>query len=698
MLNRIKIFTFCFFITIISISSFSQIISEKDAKIAAYSFIHELNPNVKSISNLELSFTAYTSSNEPAWYIFTSGEKGYIIITADELAYPVLGYSYNSVFSSEKSQLPPSFEAWMEQRTIEMEAIRQHRHSADQATIDLWNQLKTGTFNSSELKSRDATPLLVSQWNQDCHYNELCPADAAGPCGHVYAGCVATTMGQIMYYWRFPKIGSGSKSYIRPPYGTLSANFGATTYKWNEMRGSINSSHIELARLLYHAGVSVEMGYSASGSGAMSNNVPYALKTYFRYQSANYKGKYIYPTSTWNNMLKTNLDNKQPVFYSGSASAGGGHAFVCDGYQGTDYFHFDWGWSGYNNGYFYLNNMNPGGNDFNEYQAAVFDILPPSTYPDYCTGQTTLTAMAGSFEDGSGPKENYKANANCSWLIQPNVPVEYIQLTFKYFDTQSTNDVVTVYGGATTSDPVIATYSGSSLPSQVQSNTQSMLVTFTSNGTVQANGFLAEYYSSPTKFCSSNVTVTAQTGTIEDGSGPSYQYANNSNCRWTIQPPEATQINITFTEFSTEPINDKVRIIDLVSNTLVGEYSGSTLPAPLQINTSKVLVQFITNSSIQGNGWKLNYSTLTDIDENSNEQFFVFPNPADEFIEIKTPMNYSDAVIKIIDLRGKECLVSSFKDSGNNTLRMDISSLSTGMYFIKADFDSSTLIKKLFIQ
>jgi hypothetical protein len=696
--NFIRNLAFYFFIFVISLSSFSQIVSENDAKTAAYSFIHEMNADVKSIDQLQLSYTGFTTANEPAWYIFTTGPKGYIIIAADELAYPILGYSYNSVFNPQKSQFPSSFEAWMEQRTIEMESIRNHKHPADQTTNDLWSQLKTGTFNGSDVKSRDVAPLLVSQWNQDCQYNELCPSDAAGPCGHVYAGCVATAMGQVMYYWRFPETGNGTYSYYISPYGTQSVNFGATTYKWNEMRGDINSSHIELARLLYHAAVSVGMSFSPSGSGANSDDVPSALKNKFRYQSANYRSKISYSTTNWNNLLKGNLDNKLPIYYSGSGS-GGGHAFVCDGYQGTDYFHFDWGWSGYYNGYFYLNNMNPGGNDFNSWQAAVVDIYPPTaSYPAYCTGQKTLTALAGSFDDGSSPKYEYQANSNCSWLIQPSVPVDYIQLTFEYFDTESANDIVTIYGGATTSDPVLGTFSGSSLPSYVQSSTQSMLVTFTSNGTTQTNGFLAEYYASPSKFCSSTVVVTDQSGTIEDGSGASYQYANSSNCRWTIQPPGATQINITFTEFSTEPVNDKVRVIDLISNTLVGEYSGTSLPGALQISSSKVQVQFISNATVQGDGWKFNFSTLTDIEENQLSALTVYPNPADDQITIETPVAFSKAIITIYDLSGRTCLSGIQESSGNNSFSIDVSNLSTGMYLIRADFDGNSYFRKLFIQ
>ncbi len=53
--------------------------------------------------------------------------------------------------------------------------------------------------------------------------------------------------------------------------------------------------------------------------------------------------------------------------------------------------------------------------------------------------------------------------------------------------------------------------------------------------------------------------LTAATGTLSDGSG-SLSYSNNSNCEWMIAPYGAVQITIEFTSFSTQPINDVVRV------------------------------------------------------------------------------------------------------------------------------------------
>ncbi len=204
-------------------------------------------------------------------------------------------------------------------------------------------------------------PLLSTLWNQGTYYNQLCPTDPNGPGGHVWAGCVATAMGQVMKYHDHPDQGTGSHSYYAAGYGTQSANFGVTTYEWSSMPNQINSNNLPIATLLYHLGVSVDMQYSPNGSGAYSSDARDALVDYFSYSpNAQLLPKNSFPIETFIYKLQNELNLNRPVYYSGSGS-GGGHAFVCDGYQGDDYFHFNWGWSGYGDGYFYLNNLNPGG-------------------------------------------------------------------------------------------------------------------------------------------------------------------------------------------------------------------------------------------------------------------------------------------------------------------------------------------------
>lgn len=111
----------------------------------------------------------------------------------------------------------------------------------------------------------------------------------------------------------------------------------------------------------------------------------------------------------------------------------------------------------------------------------------------YCQGLTTLTAPSGSFSDGSG-NSDYTNRSNCRWLIQPP-GATWIRLSFSSFNTESNYDFVRVYDGATTSAPLLGSYSGTNLPSTLQSSGGSMLVVFTSDSSVTRAGWSASYTS-----------------------------------------------------------------------------------------------------------------------------------------------------------------------------------------------------------
>jgi len=95
------------------------------------------------------------------------------------------------------------------------------------------------------------------------------------------------------------------------------------------------------------------------------------------FHSGIYKNKDDYTEQEWITMLIEELDAFRPLHYSGRDSNGSnGHAFICDGYQGTDYFHFNWGWSGSNDGYYRLSLLDPSSYDFSYSQGAVFGVQP----------------------------------------------------------------------------------------------------------------------------------------------------------------------------------------------------------------------------------------------------------------------------------------------------------------------------------
>jgi uncharacterized protein YjiK len=325
----------------------------------------------------------------PNLYIFTT-EHSFVIMSANDCVQPVLGYSLTGNFNVEN--MPFNMRDWLQGYSDEIQyAVENNIRSTDEIS-HLWEALAEGNLDVARATSV-VDPLIQTKWNQSQYYNSLCPLASGGPDGHVYAGCTATSMAQIMKYYNYPSRGIGTHSYLWNNQ-TLSADFGATTYDWNNMDLYYNYYYDDdgtlhwlsapssvtvtaVATLIYHCGVSVNMNYSGSGSGANLVNAAAAWKNYFNYSlDINFQLKSDYSDAVWKTMVKNELDAGRPVQYDGRNSDGSGHAFVCDGYNNADYFHFNWGWSGHYDGYFSIGNLNPGDDNYSNQQGAVFGIRP----------------------------------------------------------------------------------------------------------------------------------------------------------------------------------------------------------------------------------------------------------------------------------------------------------------------------------
>ena len=181
-----------------------------------------------------------------------------------------------------------------------------------------------------------------------------------------------------------------------------------------------------VATLMYHCGVSVDMNYSPNGSGAGDAIVAEALKTYFNYSTETvYHNRSEYSNNNWIAMLKNDLNLNRPIWYCGSGS-GGGHAFVFDGYNNSNYFHVNWGWGGYCDEYYTINNLNPGpggigsGSNgiYNDGQGAVFGIRPSecsASVPSNLTYTQNGRNVTLSWSAATGAS-SYKVYRNNSFL------------------------------------------------------------------------------------------------------------------------------------------------------------------------------------------------------------------------------------------------------------------------------------------
>ena len=355
------------------------------AQLVGKQFVAYTFDNLRQDPDLQLVYTGVADRGEACFYVFNVDDRGFVIVSADDRFRPITGYSDEGVFVTEN--MSPELDFYLgkiiEARTSP-DAVLYEDAAAE------WKSLLQGGQPFSRNRGKGIPYLVQTKWNQDYPYNLYAPEANGGPGGHCYAGCVATAMSQVMRFWNHPIQGQGSHGYYSN-YGHLSANFGATTYDWDHMplRISSGSPQVEIeavALFMFHCGVSVNMGFSPTGSGAYSDDVPYAILHYFGYTGdAENLYRNSYTLTGWKNLLKEQFNLGWPVYYSGYSDTGG-HAFVCDGYDDNDLFHYNWGWGGSNDGWFVIDEI-----DYANWAAAVVNYVPDNIYEHMPMGPDDLT-------------------------------------------------------------------------------------------------------------------------------------------------------------------------------------------------------------------------------------------------------------------------------------------------------------------
>lgn len=384
-----KRWLFSVLLVLIGLISDAKSINENTAKLVGKSFLTtKTNSSVlKDMKDLQLVYKSSPVSteslvdNEAYFYVFNTNSIGFVIVSGDDNVTPILAYSDEVSFDPNNMSI--NVAKWLEGYTSQIRLAITNKIKATKVIIDLWQSLINNNGTESTFGFLGVDPLLQTKWDQHPYYNALCP-------GGSVTGCVATAMAQVMKYYNYPPTGSGFHSYNEDDFGTLSANFGATTYNWNAMPNQIFGPNLEIATLMYQCGVGVDMNYgSTSYAWALSQGSPkintaeYALKEYFGYKPSlqgAFRDNYV--DLEWMDLIKAELNINRPVIYSGSGG-GGGHCFVCDGFDNNDFLHFNWGWGGAYNGYFQVNALNPGGvgtgggtGGYNSQQSAIIGIEP----------------------------------------------------------------------------------------------------------------------------------------------------------------------------------------------------------------------------------------------------------------------------------------------------------------------------------
>ncbi len=324
-----------------------------------------------TVNDLDLAYTYRAENGMATAYVFNF-DGGYVIVAADDCSSPILGYSDQGSFDYETA--PDGLRFMLSEISRGIETTVQQGKPVPSNILCRWKNLEAYGVMHPDRGQSVVGPLVQTKWDQGAPYNMYAP-------GGCPTGCVATAMAQLMKYWEWPVTGTGEHSYYAMGYGEQYANFGATTYDWDNMLESYSTGGTQeqkeaVATLMYHCGVSVDMMYEPDGSGAYSQDVPVAINNYFSYsEHATHIGK-SGSYNDWIALLKTNIDQHIPIYYSGQ-SPDGGHAFICDGYDVDDLFHFNYGWGGSGGGYLLIDGENF---EYSGGQAIVYDFIPNFVY------------------------------------------------------------------------------------------------------------------------------------------------------------------------------------------------------------------------------------------------------------------------------------------------------------------------------
>lgn len=413
----------------LSMTVLAERVSQEDAALVANNFMNVGNTasGVQKAPAKKMVLKKAATASENQYYVYENANgEGWVMVAANDVVSPILAYSNTGTFRTDNQ--PVNVRTWLGKYDKFITKIEADGAAQDEEVAAEWSALKKGVRKAKG----DAVvgPLVKTTWDQDDPYWTLTP-NGSGSIDKAYTGCVATAMAQVMNYWQWPKQGTGSHTYqpimqlddngdgypdrdtiIYP--GKLTANFGETTYDWDNMlnkypKSATPAQKNAVATLMFHCGVSVEMMYgddNYGGSGAYTGNygdwtdptcAQNAFPTYFGYkkdglvsymrdgyidEESGYKYYDSWSDPEWTAMIKEELDKKHPIMYGGAGDEGG-HSFICDGYDDSNYFHFNWGWSGQNDGYYKLSSLKPGsggagggGYDFSEDQDVIIGIVP----------------------------------------------------------------------------------------------------------------------------------------------------------------------------------------------------------------------------------------------------------------------------------------------------------------------------------
>lgn len=347
-------------LVLITLSAFAQRLTEQQAKERVADFLKLKSPKgvaLAKVGGVRVAGLKTVPLGIDGIYVFNVDGGGYVVAGGDARIAPVLGYGDNGTLNVD--DIPANMKAWLESY-------------ARQAAFAAENNLDYSA-SSANTDRQPIEPMLKSNWGQNKPFNRLCPlVDQDDPTkGNCPTGCVATAMAQVVNYYKWPVKAEGTGTASDQYFNDYKIDMSNDYFDWNnildvytnEKREVIAGNETQwdaVSLLMRDMGYSVNMRYEANNSGALSMSIPYAMVNNFGYdKGAHIESRDWYTDEQWENLVYENLSNYGPLIYAGITKDSEGHEFVCDGYRGDGYYHFNWGWDGMSDGYFLLSSLSP---------------------------------------------------------------------------------------------------------------------------------------------------------------------------------------------------------------------------------------------------------------------------------------------------------------------------------------------------
>ncbi len=765
---------------LVSLLSFSfatkPVVSVNEAKQAATNFLTEMCYINAASVNLTLKHVETDENGEPLFYRFQLNNQGFVIVSATELYYPVVAFSYESNYVDCKEN-----EAFCTGYKKDIQDAKTTQVPVSAAATKAWDRYNTKNFSrSKDANLRECQPLLTTNWGQKQYYNQYCPydghADANTQDNRTTVGNAAVAMASIINYYRYPSQGNGGVSYIpfidwgayQETYPRIFLNLNNVEYNYDAMTSTISNYNGEVAKLLYHTGATALTNYSAERS---SNNKTRtepidafnALKQYWGFSNdaqLTFRPTEVQEDTTWIiDYVIPELDARRPVFYSAYKESAmlNNMCMVVDGYK----FMQNSQGSAFN--LFLHVNLSPT-TTANEMKKAYY--MYPSSNFSYKSGESIIrnlqpdvvnieepivseseiTAKAGTISDGAGNMK-YQSNSNRQWLIAAPNASSYT-FTFKRLNTEANNDVVSIYTGEeATPTNLVQSFSGQhltvaatdqtqgsseqvtfdmpALPNAFTVNSDKVLVTFTSNDTIEDYGFVLEYAAtydqSELSVCAPSQSLTNYHYILVDKEQPviadtdpdaedainaisseDEPYAANTVCSWTIKPNNAVSYYIDFSKFdltygdfieitTIETTPELLYKFDVFNWPAVGGYS---------VDASKMKVRFVTDHWMEGDGFEMEYWTILGINQESGlSDISIYPNPATNFLNVDLTGDAQKISMNVVDMSGKILYNNEINHNGGSQIyKVPVSNLASGIYFLHLNTPTGKSIQKFIVR